>query len=261
MRNKKGRTVFITGASQGIGNELYRLFTENGDTAVSFSRTDRGNAANHIYCDVTEPGSVKTAVKEAVMRFGAPDIVINNAGAGLSGATELLTSGEVKGCMDVNYTGTLNMSRECLNIMKSGKIVNISSACALFPLPYRSVYCSAKAAVNMLSFSLRMELKSAGITVTSICPGDIRSTFTENRIKNFATSERYGDRVRAAADKIDSRENKRMDVKKAAKKIYRIASNKKGALYIVGAKYKVFYFFKKLLPERLFLKILGGLFG
>lgn len=256
------KIVVISGASQGIGSELYSLFEQSGDTPVSLSRTNRANHKNFVECDVSDEQSVKAAALAVKERFGNVDILINNAGKGISGASELLPTDKIREVMDTDYYGTLFLTREILSVLsEKGRIINISSACALFALPFRSVYCSAKAAVNMLSFGQRMELKNTGIKVVCVCPGDIKSTFTANRLKFADTNSRYGDRISRAAEKIDTREHKRMDVKAASKKIYKIALKKNKALYIIGGKYKAFYFFQKILPTNLFVKILGKFFG
>ena len=144
---------------------------------------------------------------------------------------------------------------------EKSKIVMISSACAVFALPFRGIYCSAKAALNMLSYSLRMELKPNKIDVICICPGDIKSNFTENRIKDVATNSRYGERVIKAQQKVDCREHKRMNLQKSGKKIAKIAIKKKGPLYIVGAKYKFLYFLSKIMPQRVMLKATEKMFN
>ena len=256
------KTVIISGTSSGIGKELRKLFLENGDRVISLSRTNPSGDEDFIECDLTDRQSLERAVNLIKEKCESVDMLINNSGVGLSGATELLPKDEVEKVVDLDYLGALFLTQGVLPLMKRGaKIVNISSACALFPLPYRSVYCSAKAAMNMMSYGLRMELKQSGINVVCICPGDIKTNFTQNRIKSFETNERYGSRPKNAAEKIDSREDKRMRVDKTAKKIYRIAQKKKKAMYIVGAKYKVFWFFYRILPTNLFIKIIGKIFS
>ncbi len=256
------KIVVISGGSSGLGYELVKMFEEGGDTAVCLSRSVPDGIKNHVYCDVSNQESVISAVKTIGERFGRIDLLINNAGKGISGATELLPVDKIREVMDTDYYGSLYLSRQALPLMgDKGKIVNISSACALFALPFRSVYCSAKAAVNMMSFAMRMELKNTGIKVVCICPGDVKTPFTANRLKFYETNERYGSRIKDAAEKIDTRQDKRMDCKKTAKKLFKICVKKNKALYIVGAKYKMLYFFQKILPANFFIKMTGKLFG
>ena len=187
---------------------------------------------------------------------------MNNAGLGISGATECLPDAEVERVMDTDYLGALRLSRAVLPLMPhTGKIVNISSACALFALPYRGVYCSAKAAMSMMSYAMRMELSFFGIKVVTVCPGDVKTEFTANRLKFSDTNERYQNAPALSAEAIDKNNDKRMDCKTTAKRIFRIADKKSGALYIVGAKYKFFYLAQRLLPTGLFLGILNRIFN
>ena len=139
---------------------------------------------------------------------------------------------------------------------------NISSAMALFPVPFRAIYGSAKSAVLSLSFSLRMELAPLGIDVVAICPGDIKTNFTKNRIKDFETNERYGKRIETATQKCDSKEDKRMESSVCAKRIFKkICKKKCKPFYIIGAKYKALYFLTRITPKSWLLKMTGKLMG
>jgi len=262
MKKQESRIVIISGGSLGLGKELVELFLANGDTVVSLSRTNPSEFSGHIACDISDSASIKAAVTEIGSKYGKIDILINNAGIGISGVTECLPDDEIVKVMDIDYMGALRLSREVLPFMQKGsKIVNVSSACALFALPYRGVYCSAKAAMNMLGYSMRMELSRYGIPVVTICPGEIKTEFTANRLKFDATNERYGDSPRLSAEAIDKNNDKRMPAKKAAKKIFKIANQKKGTLYIVGTKYKVFYAAQKCLPTGMFNSIINKIFN
>ncbi|MCL2061837.1 MAG: SDR family NAD(P)-dependent oxidoreductase [Firmicutes bacterium] len=256
------KIVVISGGSSGLGKELLELFSAAGDTAISLSRSNPHNHAHFFACDVSCPDSCNAAVEQIKQAYGRIDMLINNAGLGISGATEHLPDEEVKKVLDVDYLGALRLSRAALKIMpSSGRIIMISSACALFALPYRGVYCSAKAAMNMLGYSMRMELSAYGVKVVTICPGEIKTEFTANRLKFNETDTKYGNSPQLSAEAIDKNVDKRMDCRKAAKKIYKIAARKNGALYIVGAKYKFFNFIQRLLPVRWFLAILNKIFN
>ena len=256
------RIVVISGGSSGIGKELVELFTQAGDTAVSLSRSNPSFHPHHIKCDVSDEASIQHTAELIRNQYGRVDILINNAGLGISGVTECLPDEEIRKVLDTDYLGALRLSRAVLKMMPaSGKIVNISSACALFPLPYRGVYCSAKAAMSMMSYSMRMELSAFGIKVVTICPGDVKTEFTQNRLKFSETNEKYGQSPGLSAEAIDKNNGKRMDVKATARKIYKIADRKNGALYIIGAKYKVFYVVQRVLPTGLFLAAINKIFN
>jgi len=261
-QNFNKKVVVISGASSGIGKEVAEMFLSDGHIVVSLSLSNPDDYNNFIQCDVACLESVEAAGKEIKEKYGRVDILINNAGIGISGATELLPDAEIIRVMDIDYLGALRLSRVCLPLMdKNAKIVNISSACALFPLPYRGVYCSAKAAMSMLSYSMRMELSRFGIKVITICPGEIKTSFTANRLKFIETNEKYGDSPEKSAKAIDDKNDHRMPATKAARKIYKIASKKKGTLYIIGGKYKFFYYAQKALPTNVFNWVINKIFN
>lgn len=249
----------MTGSSSGIGREMTALFRERGDTVIGLCRRPE---ADDIACDVTDEKQIEAAFAEIGRRYGKIDLLVNNAGLGISGATELLDPTKARYVFEVDYFGLYACCRHGLKYMgRGGRIVNISSACALFALPFRTVYCAAKAAVNMLSLGLGMELKRAGIRVITVCPGDVKTEFTQNRIKEVTVDDRYGDASERSARKIDSRQDKRMNVQKVARKIVRMAVKGKKPLYIVGAKYKALYIAQKLLPQRWILGVTAKMFN
>lgn len=259
-KKRERRIVVISGASSGIGKELCALYRAAGDTVIGLSR--RVCCDGDISVDVTDHAAVERAIDGIAAEYGRIDTVIANAGGGLSGATELLPLEDIRYQFSLNFTGALDLVRCALKHMRAGgNAVFISSACALFALPYRAMYCASKAAVNMAAFGLYAELKDHGIRVSSVCPGDIRTDFTKNRVKHGDGGERYGNAPMRAADKIDGREHKRMDVARASKKIFKCAVKSKKPLYIIGAKYKVLNFLRRILPQKLFLDVTAKIFG
>jgi len=258
------RVVVITGGTSGIGESAAKLFVKNGDTVVVLARKNNNRCKNFYMCDVSNEVMVQDVFEKIYQQFGHIDVLINNAGYGISGAVELIDDQTMQHLFEVNYYGVVYCSKYCLPYMqKGGKIINISSACALFPLPFRSLYCASKAAVNMLSYSMRLELKPAGIEVMAICPGDVKTNFTKNRVKVFETNDRYGDRIKNAALTIDTREDKRMSPDKVAKVIYKQSLKKHNKPFvIVSGLYKFLYFLTKVFPQRwihgAILKMFGG---
>ena len=255
------KIVVITGATSGIGKKLKELFLNYNDIVFSISRSEE-ITKNSYPCDISDINQIKNAFEYIKSIYGHIDILINNAGYGISGATELITDENTRKIFDVNFFGALNCIRSALPLMNNkSKIFNIASACAIFPLPYRSLYCATKSALDILSQSMALELNPYGIYVVSICPGDIKTNFSPNRVKNFQTNERYLNRIENATNHIDKRENKRMSVDYAGKKIYKICTKKHPKQrYIIGFKYKMFYIAQKLIPLRIFNKILAKIF-
>ena len=106
----------------------------------------------------------------------------------------------------------------------------------------------------MLSYGLRMELKDSKIKVCCICPGDIKTNFSKNRDKSYATNKRYGDKIEKSAKQIEDREPKRMTLNYASKKIYKVCQKKNPKpMYIIGKSYKFLYFLQKIVPLKIIL--------
>lgn len=254
----EGHIVVITGCTSGIGRALCELYRAAGDTVVGMARSAEGD---DVAVDVTDSAALREAIDKVGEKYGRIDTVIACAGGGLSGATELLPLEQIQHQIDLNFTGALETVRAALKYMHTGgRAVFISSACALFALPYRAMYCASKAAVNMAAYGLYMELKGSGIRVSTVCPGDIKTAFTANRVKYSEGGERYGEAPLKSAQKIDGRENKRMNLDKAAKKIYKCCRKCRKPLYIVGAKYKFLNFLRHILPQKLFLDVTAKMF-
>lgn len=246
MRIEK-RTIVITGASSGLGLGLKNLFESKGDVVIDISLDGTDYAL-----DVSDEKKLKAAFDEIYKNYGEIDMLITCAGYGVSGAIELLDEKATKKQFDVNFFGTANACKYAIPMMKkNGKIILIASATALFPLPFKAYYCASKAAVDSFAHSLRMELSETLIQVTSICPGDVRTNFSQNRVKMYETNERYGNSVKLSTQPTEKTEKRRMSPEYAVAKIYKICEKKHlKARYIVGKQYHIFNAFKKLLTDQ-----------
>ena len=256
------RIIVITGAKSGIGMGLKDLFTKNGDMVITLDKSIEENTDTEYFCDVSNEQEVIDTFNYIGEKFGHIDMLINCAGYAVYGATELIDTNKAKSMFDVNYFGTLSCIKGALKFMNKGsRIVNISSACAFFAVPFRTHYSASKSAVSMLSYGLRMELKDSGVDVLCICPGDVRTNFSKNRVKTFDTNFRYGNKIEESAKQIDKREPKRMTIEYATKKMYKIANKKKSKpMYIVGGSMKWAYLANKILPLKWILGFTGKYF-
>lgn len=248
------RSVLITGASSGIGLELKKYFLSKNDKVFDLSLS-----SEELPCDITDKTSLDTTFQK--LKDEKFDILINCAGRGLSGAVELVNEEEIRKQFDINFFGLVDVIKRALPQMKEkSKIINISSTCALFPLPFRSYYCASKAAVSMITDGLRMELKNTQIQVAAICPGEVKTNFTKNRVKVFQTNERYGDSIEKSTKYVDSHENKRMPVEYAVKKMVQFIEKKKLKPQKIIGKQKFLYFVQRLVPKSWFIKVTQKLF-
>lgn len=261
---KTERVVVITGATSGIGLETANLYKQNGDIVCSLSLDNNIGLDNFYQCDVSDDARVKQVMDEIGQKYGRIDILINNAGYGLSGVTELISSERAHAIFNVNTFGVLSCTNHALKYMPKGsKVINVASACALFPVPFRTLYCASKAATAMLTYSQRLECRDFGVEIGCVCPGDTKTNFTKNREKHFDTCDRYGDRPNVAAERIDKNNDKRMSPTIIAKRLFRMGNKKHiKAMTIISAKYKVLYFVNRFLPMGVLLhfdeKFMGG---
>jgi short-subunit dehydrogenase len=246
--------VVVTGGTSGIGKKLAEMWTADGHTVFALGLSNG--------FDISDEKSVKEKADEIGKKHGQIDLLVNSAGYGLSGVSELIPLADIRKLFEVDFFGLVNMTNCALKYMNSGaKILNIGSVMGLMPVPYRSYYGAAKAAVGSYSNSLRMELKHTGIMVCVAMPGNVATNFTANRVKNTNTNEKYGSGALTAQERNDRR--KRMSVDYAAKKLYRYINAKKPkAEIIIGRPYKIAYNISKLFPKGVYLhfadKIAGG---
>ena len=140
-----------------------------------------GGRALVVQTDVSDRDSVKEMIGRVVAELGAVDLLVNNAGVGLSGRVADLRSDDLRYVFDVNLLGPLNCIQEALPHMPhGGRIINVSSVVGKRAIPKVGGYCSTKFALNALSDSLRVEVADRGITVTSVYPGTTRTSFKDN---------------------------------------------------------------------------------
>ena len=182
------KTVLITGASSGIGEETVKALLAVGHIVYAGARrVDRmkglSDAGAHLLTlDVTDDASMTTAVQTILREAGRVDVLINNAGYGSYGALEDVPPQEARRQFDVNIFGLARLTQLVLPTMRAqrcGRIVNVSSIGGKFGQPFGSWYLASKFAVEGLSDSLRMELHPFGIDVVVIQPGAIHSEWAD----------------------------------------------------------------------------------
>jgi NADP-dependent 3-hydroxy acid dehydrogenase YdfG len=174
---------FITGCSTGFGRELAKLVLDHGWRAVVTARdtsrvqdllSGREDRALALVLDVTDAGQVKDSVKAAEERFGAIDVLVNNAGYGYQAPVEEGDDAEIRAMFEANVFGLAAMIRAVLPGMRArrrGHIVNISSVAGRFANFGSAVYNLTKFGVNAFSEALRQEVAAANVKVTVIEPG------------------------------------------------------------------------------------------
>lgn len=256
--------VVITGASSGIGLETARLFAKDSNNFVyALNRSEvKEDYINWIKCDVSDTSSISKAIELITSKHSNIDILINNAGMGISGAVEYHTEDEIRRIIDVNLVGLINVSRLSLPYMKKGsKIINVSSVAGLISIPYQTLYSVSKSGVLAFSNGLRNEVRPLGIKVTSILPGDTKTNFTQNREKSIDNG-RYGKRIENSVRKMEKDETNGVSALKVAKKVYKVSKKKNpNTYYVVGFSYAFLVFLSRILPKRLVNWIIFKIYG
>lgn len=247
------KVVIITGGTSGIGLETAKALAKAGCKVYELSRREaKFDFMRHIRADVADEAQVRAAVKQVLSEAGRIDILINNAGFGISGAFEFTESADAHRLMEVNLFGMNNMIRAVLPQMraqKSGRIVNLSSVAGALAIPFQSWYSISKAAVRALTVSLANEVHKYGIGVTCVMPGDIRTGFTAAREKSIAGDDEYEGRIAKSVARMEHDEQTGMDPAVAGRYIARIALKKSvKPEYTIGFIYKVFVVLARLLP-------------
>ncbi|MBQ4354628.1 MAG: SDR family oxidoreductase [Clostridia bacterium] len=262
----RSKVIFVTGGSSGIGKAAAQALAASGCTVYEGSRREsRIEGITHLTLDVTDENSVQTAVDEILSREGRVDVLINCAGAGISGAVEFTEADDVRFQMDVNFMGTVNVTKAVLPHMREagcGRIVNISSVAAAFPIPFQTYYSASKAAVNAYSMALANEVKPFGITVTAVQPGDIRTGFTSARAKSADGDDIYSGRISRSVARMEHDEQNGMDPAAAGRMIAKIAL-RRGCRPVctLGFGYKFLCTLAKVLPSSVINPLIGMLYA
>jgi len=211
------KTWFITGASRGLGVEIAKAALKAGDRLVATGRKRASvndslgpdsNQLLSVELDVTDAYQAQAAVDAAVSRFGAIDVLVNNAGYGHMGFFEENTIENAHDQFATNLFGAFNVTWAALPTMRSarkGRIFNISSLAGFYGVEFGSLYCASKFALEGFSESLSNEVKPFGLFVTIVEPGPFRTDFLTDE------SLRIGDKL--VADYDDRRTQRRTSFK------------------------------------------------
>ena len=204
--NFEGKIALVTGASSGLGARFAKVLARAGARVVLASRRAErlkelraeieadGGAAHVVTLDVTDYGSIKSAIAHAETEAGPIDILVNNSGVSTTQKLIDVTPEDYAFVMDTNLRGAFFVAQETAKrmIARAGdanaqhRIINIASVAGLRVLPQIGIYCVSKAAVVHMTKSMAVEWGRYGINVNAICPGYIS---TELNADYFATEQ------------------------------------------------------------------------
>lgn len=262
--NKK--VVLVTGGSSGIGSSI-ALFLSRWDYIVyaTSRNTDKLKDTSHIKwlsLDVKEEKTIKETIEIIIQQEGRLDVLINNAGVGITGAVEDTPKKEILQVLQTNFFGALNMIQFVLPIMrnqKSGLIINITSIAAYMGLPYRGVYSATKAALHVITEALRMETKKFGIRVCTIAPGDYVTNIAKGRYHTpLHPNSPYAATYKQILTTINEDVDKGRDPIEVAKLVHRIIKTTSPKVhYKVGSPLqKISVLLKNILPSKIYERLL-----
>jgi short-subunit dehydrogenase len=192
-----GKVVVVTGASMGIGEAIAKIFADQGATVVMLSRdTGRVEAARGrvghtertlaMACDVRHREEIDRAIGLTLHHFHKIDIWVNNAGHGLMDSVAEMNMALFREMFETNFFGAVAAMQAVIPIMRQqdgGTIINISSVAGHIPLPFHAGYSATKFAMNAIGKAAGVELKKERIRVLTVCPGYVRTNFSENVVR------------------------------------------------------------------------------
>ena len=259
------KVVLITGGSSGIGKSVGEYLQVKGFKVYGTSRNP-DQYPNSVFpivtLDVTKPETISTCIAEVLKHEPKIDVLINNAGAGITGPIEEIPDAEIKRNFETNLFGPINVIKAVLPTMrsqKSGLIINVTSIAGYMGLPYRGIYSASKGALELVTEAFRMELKEFNVHMTNVAPGDFATNIAAGRyhapiLENSPYKENYGDSLNL----MDAHVDEGNDPKQMAEAIFKIINTKNPKThYKVGAFMQKFSIvLKRILPDTIYEKLL-----
>ncbi|MCB0458878.1 MAG: SDR family oxidoreductase [Flavobacteriaceae bacterium] len=259
------KVVLVTGASSGIGKSIASYLVTKGFMVYGTSRNPKETVVEGIKMlslDVTDTNSIEQAIKAVISIEGRIDILINNAGMGITGPIEDTPTDEMRGVFNTNFFGAIDVMKAVLPHMrkqKSGLIINVTSIAGYMGLPFRGVYSATKGALELITEALRMEIKSFGIEVVNVAPGDFATNIAAGRyhtpvFENSPYKEKYAENLAL----MDTHVTSGKDPNVMADAVYKIIqTNKPKVHYKVGGFMEKFSIvLKRILPDKVYEKLL-----
>lgn len=259
------KVVLITGASSGIGKSI-ATFLKSKDYIVYGTSRNPKNIEDFTFeliaLDVLKVATIKNAVDFIIEKEGRLDVLVNNAGMGITGPVEDTPTEEMRAVFNTNLFGAIDVMKAVLPQMraqKSGTIINVTSIAGYMGLPFRGFYSASKGALELVTEATSMEVKSFGINVVNVAPGDFATNIAAGRyhtpvFEKSAYKEKYQENL----DLMDAHVDEGMDPIEMAKVVYKIINTKKPKLhYKVGDFMQKFSIvLKRILPDKIYQKLL-----
>ena len=257
--------ILITGASSGIGKAIGEYLYHKGFTVYGTSRNpDR--VTNSLFpllaLEVRDERSIREAVEKIIRISGRIDVLINNAGVGITGPLEEIPADEIRKNFETNLFGPIAVIKAVLPHMraqKSGLVINITSIAGYMGLPYRSIYSASKGALELVTEALRMEVMPFNIRITNVAPGDFATNIAAGRYHApLNPASDYAKTYEMILDEMNAHVDSGSNPSEMGEAIYKIINTREPKIhYKVGAFMQKFSIvLKRVLPDRVYEKML-----
>lgn len=262
MENK---VVLITGGSSGIGKITGLYLSSLGNkvygTTRSLKKYTDFNEFTLLELDVKAPETIQKTIDEILLREGRIDVLINNAGVGITGPIEETPIDEINKVFDTNLNGPIRLIQAVLPQMRkqnSGLIINITSIAGYMGLPFRGIYSATKGSLELVTEALRMETKSQGIHLVNLAPGDFATNIASGRYHAPVLQDSPYSAYARTLESINEDVASAQDPILVAKMVAKIMNKKNPkAHYLVGTfMQRLSVFLKKIVPSNVFEKLL-----
>ena len=264
------KVVLITGGSSGIGKAIGEYLSHKGYQVFGTSRNPE-KITDALFpllkMDVNEVVSIEAAISEILGKVEKIDVIINNAGIGITGPVEETPEHEIKKAFQTNFHGPINVIKTVLPQMRKqgfGHILNITSIAGYMGLPYRGIYSATKAALEITIEAMRMETLQFGIKMTNVAPGDFATNIAAGRyhapvLENSPYKKNYGNTLKMMNEHVDNGGNP-LEMAKAVHKI--IETPNPRIHYKVGSSLQKFSIvLKRILPDKVYERMLLRHYG
>ncbi len=259
--HRQAKVVLVTGATTGIGSSIARVLAEAGHRVWGTGRSSETSLPlpgkpGSIALDVTQPATVDAAISTIVSEEGRIDAVINNAGIGMMGAMGDTTEDELLTVYRTNVVGLHTVSKTAIPhlIASEGHLLHVGSVAGVVGLPFRGVYCSSKAAVELIAEAQSMELARHGVRVTVLRPGDFKTAINANRLRVAHPNHAVNPGFDAVCDAVNAEVAHAKDPADMGRAVLKLLDQKKPPLYVTVAPplQRLAIRLKRVLPDRVF---------
>ena len=259
------KVVLITGASSGIGRAIATFLAKKKYIVYGTSRNPKAKERDDfkiIALDVLNTESIQKAVELIISKQGRLDVLINNAGMGITGPIEDTPTDKMRAVFNTNLFGAIDVMKAVLPQMrkqKYGLIINITSIAGYMGLPFRGLYSATKGALELITEATNMEVQQFGIRVVNVAPGDFATNIAASRyhtpvFKNSAYKENY----QLNLDLMDAHVDSGMNPLVMAEVVHKIMTTKNPRIHykVGGFMEKFSIVLKRILPGKLYEKLL-----